>query len=410
MLTAVTIDPDAGATQPATLASMDPEYQEDPHGSNRAALAAGPMAMGPFGPEALSYEAVQIVLRDRRFQMPQGLGLTMQGITSGPLWDRVSKGILSLDGEEHQRLRRLVSKAFMPRAAGRLRPTMIEVINELIDPVAPIGTCDVVADIARPFPIPIICELLGAPRQDWKLFSRWADDIFKIFNFNVAADARAILAAFGEIDVYVDGMVQARRKSLTDDLLSELIRVEDEGERLSHDELKMLVSAVLLAGTDTTRNQLAAAVQVFCDHPDQWKMLAENPDLAPGAVEEVMRYSPIIFGTVRVAVEDLELCGVTIPAGSLVGATTSAANRDPAVYTDPDAFDIARESPAPMLTFGGGLHYCLGVHLAKAELAEALVVMAQRMPGLHQTGPAPWKPVFGISGPMTLPVSFEPGH
>jgi cytochrome P450 len=123
-----------------------------------------------------------------------------------------------------------------------------------------------------------------------------------------------------------------------------------------------------------------------------------------------MRHSPIIFGTARVATEDVELCGFTIPAGTLVGANTAAANRDPAVFADPDRFDVTRDGPAPMLSFGGGIHYCVGAHLARAELAEAFALMARRMPGLRPTGPVRWKPVYGISGPIALPVAFERGH
>ena len=155
-------------------------------------------------------------------------------------------------------------------------------------------------------------------------------------------------------------MIAHRRHALTDDLISELIRAEDDGDRLTHDELLMLAAVLLIAGTDTTRNQLAAAVQVLCDHPDQWALLAEHPELAPNAVEETMRHSPVVFATMRIAVDDVELGGVLIPAGTLVIANTAAANRDPAVYDDPDRLDITREAPPAMLTFGGGVHYCLG--------------------------------------------------
>jgi cytochrome P450 len=139
-------------------------------------------------------------------------------------------------------------------------------------------------------------------------------------------------------------------------------------------------------------------------------MLAAHPELASQAVEEAMRHTPVILGTRRIAIEDVELAGVLIPAGTPVAASTAAANRDPSVYSDPDRFDINREGPEPMLTFGGGLHYCLGVHLAKAELAVALTILAARMPNIQRTGPAPWKPLVGISGPITLPVKFDAGH
>ncbi|MDT5170534.1 MAG: hypothetical protein QOD02_3869 [Mycobacterium sp.] len=380
---------------------------EEAHRLIRQARLQAPIALGPHGPEVLSYELVRTVLRDPRFCMPKGVSLAMQGITSGPVWDKATTGLLSRDGADHNRLRRLVSKAFTPRSTARLKSTIAGVITELVDPVTTAGHCDVVADIARQYPIPIISGLLGAPRQDWQLFSDWADDIFKLLTWNVANDAPVIMAAFDELDAYIGDMVARRRRSLTDDLISELIRAEDDGDRLTGDELVMLAEALLMAGTDTTRNQLAAAVQDLCDHPKQWALLAEHPELAPQAVEELMRHSPVIFGTIRKAVVDVELDGVTVPAGTIVMVNTAAANRDPAVFDDPDRLDITREGPASMLTFGGGIHYCLGAHLARAELAEALTMMTRRMPNARPSGPGPWKPLLGITGPTTLPIEFD---
>ena len=408
--TVTTANPDERWADLPQVPILSPEYQVNPHHFHRQALEQSPVAVCPLGLVALSYDAVRTVLRDRRFRTQEALGLATKGVTSGPLWDRAAGTLLSLDGEEHRRLRKLVARAFTPACAARLRGAMTEVITELIDPVAAKGQCDIVADIARPYPIPIICELLGAPRQDWPLFSAWADDTFKVFNMTAAAAAPDILRALDELDAYLDQLVSRRRHALSDDLISNLIRAEEDGDRLTHDELLMIAGAVLTAGTDTTRNQLAAAVQVFCDHPDQWAMLAAHPELAPRAVEEVMRHTPAVLGALRTAVEDADVAGVQIPAGASVVAGTASANRDPSVYPDPDRFDITREQPEPMLTFGGGMHYCLGVHLAKAELAVALTVMAARMPAIRRTGPAPWKPVIGITGPITLPVQFEPEH
>jgi cytochrome P450 len=339
--------------------------------------------------------------------MPKGMFLAGQGITSGPIWDRVTASLISLDGEEHHRLRRLVSKAFTPRATARLHSTIVDVITELVESQKVRGSCDVVTDIARRYPIPIICALLGAPAGDWKLFSEWTDDIFKAFTWNVAAQSDAILAAWEAVDEYVDEMVADRHDALTDDLISELIRAEHDGDHLNADELRMLVVGLLIAGTDTTRNQLAAAVHVLCDHPDQWALLGRHPELAASAVEETMRHSPIAWGTLRVALEDVELSGVMIPAGTLVVANTASANRDPAVYDHPDRLDITREGAAPMQTFGAGMHYCLGANLARLELAEALAVITRRMPNAWRTGPAPWKPLTGLSGPTTLPIQFD---
>ncbi|MGH7735320.1 MAG: cytochrome P450, partial [Gemmatimonadales bacterium] len=208
----------------------------------------------------------------------------------------------------------------------------------------------------------------------------------------------------------LEDMIARRRQTLTDDLISDLIRAEDDGDHLTHDELLMLSATLLGAGTDTTRNQLAAAAQALCDHPDQWALLGKHPELASNAVHELMRYYPIVFGTIRKTAEDVELAGVTIPAGTLVLANTASANRDPAAYNDPDRLDITREGPPAVLTFGGGVHYCLGVHLAKLELAEALTVITRRMPNPHRSGPAPWKAISGITGPTTLPIEFDAGH
>jgi cytochrome P450 len=386
------------------------EELDDPEEAHRLVAQArdrAPIAIGTHGPEILSYELVRTVLRDSRFRMPNGMFLAGQGITSGPIWDRVTASLISLDGEEHHRLRRLVSKAFTPRATARLRSTVVDVINELVDRQELRGRCDVVTDIARRYPIPIICALLGAPAGDWKLFSQWTDDIFKAFSWNVAEESDTILTAWEAVDEYVDKMVADRRDALTDDLISELIRAEHEGDHLNADELRMLVVGLLIAGTDTTRNQLAASVHVLCDHPDQWALLGRHPELAAGAVEETMRHSPIAWGTLRVALEDVELSGVMIPAGTLVVANTASANRDPAVYDHPDRLDITREGAAPMQTFGAGMHYCLGANLARLELAEALSVITRRMPNAWRTGPAPWKPLTGLSGPTTLPIEFD---
>jgi cytochrome P450 len=390
-----------------TVEYEDATTPDEAHRNLRKALEQGPIAMGAHGPEILSYELVRATLRDARFQVPRGLGLETQGITDGPLWQRASTSLLAMNGDGHNRLRRLVSKAFTPRSVSRLDDIIVDVITRLTVPLAAKGRCEVVADIARPYPVPIISALLGAPRDDWKLFSDWADDFFKLFSWNVAEYESDILTAWGELDNYIDGMVATRRESLTDDLISELIRAEDDGDRLTIGELRMLAAGILMAGTDTTRNQVAAALDVFCDYPEQWELLAQRPELAVKAVEEVMRFSPVIFGAMRTTVEDVELDGVTIPMGTFVVCNTAAANHDADVYVDPDRFDITRADPPPMQTFGAGAHYCLGANLARREIAEALVVMSGRMKNLRRDGLARWKPMIGISGPATLPVAFD---
>ena len=359
------------------------------------------------------YDDCVAVLRDRRFHSAVPLITQMQGVTDPAFLARNERpSILAAEGEVHSRLRRLVAPAFTPKAADRLRPFMRQVVEELVDEVAPRGRCDLTVDICEPYPIPIICELLGAPKEDWKRFSIWASDLLRIFNGNLAEDGPSIIRAQDELDEYVGGLIEERRHRPADDLLTALIAAEEEGERLSHAELVMMVEAVIVGGTDTTRNQLGCTVALFTRHPEQWALLAERPDLASRAVEESMRYLGAVRGTGRFASEDVEYRDVLFPAGTFVFPSFTGANFDPAAFDDPHAFDITKPaSAAPQLTFGSGIHYCLGASLARAELQEALPILARRLPGLALDGPIVWKPeTVGIWGPMHLPLRFEPGH
>jgi len=369
------------------------------------------LARTPLGYLVTRYDDVVALLRDRRFHSALSLLTEMSGIEDDDFLSRRRQSILSMEGDEHSRVRRLVSGAFTPRSADRLRPFMRDVMNQLVDEVADRGRCDFVLDICEPYPIPIICELLGAPKEDWKLFSHWATDIFRIFNNDLAADLALIVRASDELDEYVRALIEERRSKPADDLLSDLIAAEEQGDRLSTDELVMLAEAVLMAGTDTTRNQLACSLALFAAAPDQWQLLASRPEVAPRAVEETMRFLGAVRGTARFASEDIEYRNVTFPAGTLVAASLAAANRDPDVWPGGDALDITREpSSAPQLTFGSGIHYCLGAALARAELQEALPLLARRMPGLELDGRVEWKPpTVGIWGPAKLPLRFTPG-
>jgi cytochrome P450 len=382
---------------------------------SRAAMAAAQeahwLARMPLGYSVTRYADVVAILRDRRFHSALGMIAQMQGVDDEAFSSRRQRSILALEGDEHARLRRLVAPAFSPRAADRLRPFMREVVGGLVDAVADSGRCELVADVCEPYPIPIICELLGAPKEDWKLFSAWATDIFRIFNGDVANDLPLIQAASEELDAYVRAMVEQRRSAPADDLLSDLIAIEQEGDRLSTDELVMLAEAVLMAGTDTTRNQLACAVALFADDPASWARLAEDPSVAAGAVEESMRHLGAVRGTARIASVDIEYRDVVFPAGTLVATSLATANMDPASFPDPHAFDMGRPASPQQLTFGSGIHFCLGAALARAELQEALPLLARRMPNLALDGDVEWKPqTVGIWGPARLPLRFDPGH
>lgn len=366
------------------------------------------LARGLLGFAVLHYDDVVAVLRDKRWHSASGQILEMAGIEDSEWTARRRQSILSAEGDEHVRLRRLVGPAFSPRHADSLRPFMRQVVNDLIDGFVDRGHADIAVDFCEPYPIPIICELFGAPKDDWKQFSHWATDIFRIFNNNLEEDLPAIVRANIELDDYLGELIDRRRDTPTDDLVTTLIAAEDEGDRLSHDELISLCVAVLMAGTDTTRNQLGCSTYLFAKHPEQWALLREQPELAPRAVEETMRFLGAVRGTVRIASEDIEYRDVVFPKGTIMATSLSAANLDADTFDDPFVFDITREpSNKPQLTFGSGIHFCLGAALARAEQQEALTIMAERLPNLRLDGEVEWKPnSFGIWGPASLPVAF----
>jgi cytochrome P450 len=397
------------------LPTLDPNIITSRDEQLRALRAAGEqswLVRNLLGYAVTHYDDVVAVLRDKRWHNAAGRLAELSGISDPQFLARRRTSILSAEGDEHVRLRRLVAPAFTPRSADRLRPFMREVVNGLVDRFAPTGRCELVADVCDPYPIPIICELLGAPKEDWQLFSRWASDVLRIFNFNPQDDLPVIMQAQDELDAYTRELIAERRSKPAEDLITDLIAAEESGDRLSTEELVMMVEAVIIGGTDTTRNQLGLAVALFTEYPDQWALLGERPELAARAVEETMRYAGAVRGTGRIASEDIEYRGVLFPAGTFLSPSMAAANRDEAVFADPDRFDIMREPAAQThLGFGSGIHYCLGASLARAELQEALTILARRMPNLRADGELRLKPVtVGIFGAEHLPIAFDPGH
>ena len=395
------------------LPELDMQQLADRDAQRAAAMAAREkswIAKAVFGYALLRYEDCVAVLRDRRFHSAAGLITQMAGLPPDhPLSvGNRRESILSMEGPGHDRLRRLVAPAFTPIAADRLRPFMRTVVEELVDVIAPSGSCELVTDVCEPYPIPIICELLGAPKADWKLFSQIATDLLAIFNNNLLVDGPRIIAARDDLDAYMHELIERRRREPAADLLTALIAAEEAGDRLSADELLMMAEAVLVAGVDTTRNQLACAVALFAEHPGQWALLAEQPELAARAVEESMRYLGAVRGTARYASEDIEYRDIVFPKGTLVFPNFVMANRDDHLWTEPETFDITKPAAGqPHLTFGSGIHYCLGANLARAELQVALPILAQRLPNLSIDGVVDWKPpTAGIWGPERLPLRF----
>ena len=366
------------------------------------------IAKGLFAYPIFNYEDCLAILRDRRWHSAAALAAIAFGVDDPRLSENRQPSILSSEGEVHTRLRRLVAPSFSPRAADHLRPFMREVMNSLIDPIVAQGHCDLAVDICEHYPIPIICELLGAPKSDWQFFSRVAEDVLRIFDANNANEIDLILAAQADLDAYVRQLISERRDSPADDLITSLIAAEEAGDKLNENELVSMVEAVIIGGTDTTRNQLGCSVALFAEHPEQWKLLAERPELAGKAVEETMRYFGAVRSTGRFASEDIEYKGILFPKGTLVVPSLVLANRDSAVFNEPNTFDITREPAGqPQMTFGAGIHYCLGAALARAEQQEALPLLAQRLPNLRINGDVIWKPsTVAIFGPENLPIAF----
>jgi cytochrome P450 len=406
----VTVDTVCPSVFDAGLPALDYDLTTTPAQLYPRLLAAqqqAPIALGPFGPEVVSHELVRTVLRDSRFQIPPGLSLALHGITSGPLWDKIVNSLLGMEGRQHQRVRSVVSKAFTPRAIERLHATIVDVINDIVEPISRQGHCDVVTDIARPYPVPVICALLGAPREDWQQFALWADDVFKAFGFNFDPHDMPEIMRLG----------RARR-----------LRRRHGGPSASQPDRRPTLRPHPRRGRrrPTHRRRAAddgrrPAAGGYRHHPQPGRRLhrrpprsprpmeaiAGKPDLAMSAVNETMRHSPTAGATMRAAAEDVELAGVVIPAGTMVITNTAAANRDPAIYDDPNGFDITREGAPPILTFGAGVHYCLGANLARLEIAEALRAVTRRMSKPRRTGPAPWNPLAALSGPASLPIAFD---
>ena len=388
------------------------QQRSDRHALLREIAKESWLARTDIGYSVLTYESVMGILRDKRWHSATGMVAQLQGITDEAFLGRRRVSILNAEGEVPVRLRRLVAPAFSPRSADRLRPFMRETVNSLLDPFAASGKAEVVGDICEPYPIPIICELLGAPKEDWKLFSRLASEILLIFSDNLAQNMPVFLNAQQELEKYTEGLIEKRRSVPADDLITDLIAAEEAGDKLNSEELTMMVDAVIVGGTDTTRNQLGLALALFAEYPEQWALLGKDPSLAQRAVEEVLRFSGAVGGTIRFASEDIEYNGVLFPKGTFMSTSMSTGNYDASVFPTPETFDITREPVGqPHLSLGAGIHYCLGASLARAELQEAFTVLSQRMLNLELDGPVVYKPAgIGIFGPASLPVKFTPSR
>ncbi|MDQ1697808.1 MAG: hypothetical protein QOJ03_3161 [Frankiaceae bacterium] len=364
------------------------------------------IARAPLGYLTLDRAAGEFFLRSKSATFPGQLIAELSGVTDGPLREEIDHNILHLDGERHRRLRNLLNPFFTPRASDRWRPLMRELIEKIYADIGGAGRCDFVEAVAKPYPSQTIAAVMGAPLDDAPRLHEWSHWMQSQFDGVALLEHRdRIEKAVTDFYEWCDGLIARRRSDPADDLISVLIAAEAEGDRLDDGELRNLVLDVLAGGVDTTHAQLAHAARLFAEHPDQWALLAEQPELAAAAVEEVLRHEPVTPITARVLTADVIYRDYAFPAGTLILVGSFTGNRDGA--GDP-AFDItADRGNARLMTFGAGLHFCVGANLARAELQEALTFLAPRMPGLRLDGEPRFGTIAGIYGLGALPVAWD---
>ncbi|SES46695.1 hypothetical protein SAMN04487983_10617 [Streptomyces sp. yr375] len=322
------------------------------------------------------------ILRDSRFGTR-----TVAGERVAPQFSSLDDSFLKLDPPDHTRMRRLAIPLFSPRHMGTYLPHVEEVCAELLDRLDPVAGFDLVKDFSKHLPIALIRGLLGIPDEYREKFDHCCHGAAQVLEGFVSPEL------LGELQLTVDGLyevfadlMELRAMEPGDDVISRLVAAERDGV-LTRSEAIGICGILAVAGTETTTNLVANGTMALLNHPEQWELLRADPELAAGVVEETLRWdSPAQLAT-RVAHEDVELAGHTLPAGSLVAVLLGAANRDPEVFPDPDRFDITRNTKTEHLSFSGGPHYCLGAPLARMEAAAAFRALAARLPDLRQTGP-----------------------
>ncbi len=394
----------------------DPDLKgERFHAAMRELAAEGWLAAGPYGYVVLDREAGEFFLRTRSAIFPGMKIAELFDVKEGPLWEEMKRNILHVNGVDHTRLRSLVNPALTPRAVERWRPAMRKFLDELYAPVASAGRCEFVGAFAKPYPSQTIATVMGAPLTDAPRLHHWSNWIQRQFDAASMMNERAgIEQAVEEFYEYARALLAVRRDDPSDDLISTLLAAADPThppEKLSEEECVNLVLNVLIGGVDTTQSQLAHAVRLLAEHPEQWAALVADPSLAPRAVEEALRYEPITPFTARITVEDLTYRDVTFPKDTIVMVCAFTGNRDlpdgEASTGDAERFDITLERPkARTLTFGAGVHYCLGANLARLELEEGLAFLARKMPRLELDGEPVFESILGIYGLAELPIRF----
>lgn len=360
------------------------------------------------------YADIQMTARDPRFSAER-IGQLATGISEAmkPKFEVVARflshWIVSMDPPRHTAIRALVAKAFSPQVIEGMRPVVQGLVDEMIDTVAPSGQMDIIRDLSFPMPANVIGRMLGVPSSDIDMFKQWTSDIFFLLGAGMGTDEAIEAGHRGvtHLNAYFKDRIAERRRSPTDDLLSRLVQAEEQGAFLTEEELVSTCALLLVGGHETTTHFIGNAVLALLQHPEEMQKLRERPELMEGAVEELLRHDGSAFMVGRRALEDVELGGMTIKANDFTIGFTQAGNRDPAVFEDPDRLDLTRKG-VRSLTFGYGIHFCIGAALARLEASIALDAILRRLPGLRlATETLDWLPSIAVRGLTSLPVAFQ---
>ena len=412
------------STEPVFYNPFEPGYPEDPYRQFAALREHDPVHESLAGPWMLfRYEDVNRLLRDASLSVEEDRStrvgpraevferLLAQSEHGEERRTRGTRAMLNVDPPDHTRLRRLVSKAFTPRMIEGLRPLIVRLVDEHLDAVAEAGRMDVIADLAFPLPFTVISEMLGMPAADRDQLRDWSHAIVKLLDPVITEEE--ISEAFESSDAMTDHVhevIDWKREHPADDLLTALIRAEEDGDRLSPDELRDQVVLLFIAGHETTVNLIGNGTFALLRHPDQLTRWRDDPGLDANAVDELLRYdSPVQFSR-RITVEPLEIAGRTIPARTFVLAGLASANRDPANWgPTADELDLGRVDANQHVAFGSGTHFCLGAALARLEGQVAIGRLIRRFPDLVVADPGPaWNGRLNLRGLERLPITFAP--
>jgi unspecific monooxygenase len=389
------------------FAPHDPAFIADPYPAYAELRASSPVLYDDATDHWLvsRYEDVNALLRDRRFGRTylhvashDDMGRPSPPDWHAPFWDLINAGILDMEPPDHTRVRRLVAKAFTPRFVESLRPRVQSIVDGLIDDVAGAGEFDLLPTIAEPLPVTVIAEMLGIPEADRRHLRPWSADICKMYELNpqVASQQDAVRAST-EFSEYLRELARERRNASGEDLISLLARVVDQEEALTEDELVGTCVLLLNAGHEATVNSTLIGWWTLFRHPDQLRRLREDRSLLPRAIEELLRFDTPLQMFERWVLEPFELHGHPIAKGAELGLIFGSANRDPDVFERPDELDLGRE-PNPHLTFGAGIHFCLGAPLGRLELQTSFTTLLDRFPRLELVEEPRWKPNYIIRG------------